>query len=101
MGVQFQLEQSLSDNNREQADLSAKVADTQQQIQVLDDQIAKLDAQIVSTELSIEEDRAQAAAIARSPLLHAQVIPAFDLRGGQPAGADDLGFRPHGGRCSR
>lgn len=66
MGVQFQLEQSLSDNNREQADLSAKVADTQQQIQVLDDQIAKLDAQIVSTELSIEEDRAQAAAIARS-----------------------------------
>jgi murein DD-endopeptidase MepM/ murein hydrolase activator NlpD len=66
LGVQFQLAQSLSDNSRQQVELGARVADAQTQIQALDDQIAALDAQIVSTQERIDQDRAQAAAIARS-----------------------------------
>jgi murein DD-endopeptidase MepM/ murein hydrolase activator NlpD len=66
LGVQFQLAQSLSDNAREQADLGVRVGEAQDQILALDKQIETLDAQIVATQQSIDQDRAEAAAIARS-----------------------------------
>ena len=66
LGVQFQLAQSLSDNARQQVDLAGQVAEAQKQIEALDVQIASLDAEIVATQESIDQDRANAAAIARS-----------------------------------
>jgi murein DD-endopeptidase MepM/ murein hydrolase activator NlpD len=66
LGVQFQLAQSLSDNSREQADLGVRVGEAEALIVELDKQIEALDAQIVTTQMSIDQDRAEAAAIARS-----------------------------------
>jgi murein DD-endopeptidase MepM/ murein hydrolase activator NlpD len=95
LGVQLQLTQSLTENDREQADLSRRVTEAEAQIQALDDQIFVLEQQIAQTQDQIDRDRAQAAELARSlyftpDSLLLSIVNAGSLKDLMTAASDNL-----------